>query len=123
MSQTRARTYIPDELTKSVTLVSPSGTINVASWRAPFSCTVVAVRGYRVGGTSADVNARRNGSDEHLSADLTLSSADTWLDGEDDGGATLQNTAYQPGDELQWMVTALSGDPDQVIIQVDFTRP
>ena len=123
MSQTHARAYIPEEFTKSVTLVSPAGTINVASWRAPFSCTVVAIRGYRVGGSSASINARQNGANNHLDGNLSLSSADAWLDGVDDGGHALQNTAYQPGDELQWMLTAVGGSPGQIVIQVDFTRP
>ena len=100
------------------TVLSPTGAINVIVWRAPYPCTVTNVRGYRVGGTGATINARRNGSSNHLSSDLSLSSADTWTD-----GGSVQNTAYAAGDKLEIMVASVTGSPTQVAIQVDFTRP
>lgn len=99
-------------------ILSPSAPVNVMVWRAPFACTVTNVRGYVVGSTGSTVNARRNGTDNHLSSDLTLGSTDTWLD-----GGSVQNVAYVAGDKLEIMFVSLSGSPSQVDIQVDFTRP
>lgn len=100
------------------TVLNPAAAINVIVWRAPFACTVTAVKGYRVGGTGATVNARKNGSSTHLSSDLSLSSADTWLD-----GGSVQNTSYSAGDAMEIMIASVAGAPTQVAIQVDFTKP
>ena len=102
--------------TKGGPVLSPS-VLNIIVWRAPFACTVTNVRGYRVGGTGATINARRNGTDNHLATALSLTSADTWMD-----GGAVQNTAYVAGDKLEIMVVTLAGSPTQVAIQVDFTR-
>jgi len=48
--------------TKGGPVLTPS-VWNIIVWRAPFACTVTNVRGYRVGGTGATINARRNGAD------------------------------------------------------------
>lgn len=90
---------------------------NIIVWRAPFAATVTNVRGYRVGGSGATVNARRNNTDNHLASDLSLTSADTWLD-----GGTVQNTAYVAGDEMEIMVVSVAGSPTQVAVQIDLTR-
>jgi hypothetical protein len=79
---------------------------------------VTNVRGYRVGGTGATINARHNGASNHLASALSLSSADTWLD-----GGAVQNTAYAAGDKLEIMIVTVAGSPTQVAIQVDFTKP
>jgi hypothetical protein len=105
-------------LSRGGTVLTPSGAINVIVWRAPFACTVTNVRGYRVGGTGATINARLNGSSNHLSSALSLTSADTWMD-----GGSVQNTAYAAGDKLEIMVVTVAGSPTQVAIQVDLTRP
>ncbi|MDD5082736.1 MAG: hypothetical protein PHU08_05120 [Dehalococcoidales bacterium] len=102
---------------KGGNVLSPDGAINVIIWRAPFACTVTAVKGYRVGGTGATVNARKNGTDEHLSSDLSLTSADTWMD-----GGAVQNTLYSTDDKLEIMITSIEGNPTQVAVQVDFER-
>lgn len=102
------------------TLVNPNGilaTINVIAWSAPYACSVLTVKGYRVGGTSASINARRNGADNHLSSALSLTSTNTWMD-----GGAVQNVAYAAGDKLEIMLTAVGGDPTQVGIQVTFRR-
>jgi hypothetical protein len=99
------------------TVLSPAGAINVIVWRAPFACIVTAVKGYRVGGAGATINARRNGADNHLSSDLSLTSADTWMD-----GGAVQYTAYAIGDKLEIMIVSLDGSPTQVAVQVDFTK-
>lgn len=92
--------------------------VDVVTWRAPFSCTVINVRGFRTGGSSADVNARRNQTDEHLSSDLTLGTADAWAD-----GGSVQNTAYVAGDELEIRIKSTTGDPTYIAVQVDLSVP
>lgn len=88
--------------------------INVICWRASQAATVTNVRAYRVGGTGATINARKNGSSNHLSSALSLTSADTWMD-----GGTVQNTAYAVGDKMEIMVVSAAGSPTQLGIQVD----
>lgn len=102
---------------RGATFVSPTGALAVVSWRAPFACYVSAVRGYRSGGSGATVNARRNGSSNHLSSDLSLSSGSTWLI----GGAP-QNIEYAEGDSLEILLQSVSGSPAQVVVQVDLIR-
>ena len=96
----------------------PTAAINVVVWRALFACTVTNVRGYRVGGTGATINARKNSSLSHLASALSLTSADEWLD-----GSTPQNTAYAVGDKMEIQIISLVGDPTQIAIQLDLTRP
>lgn len=92
--------------------------INVIAWRAPYACTVRAVKGYRVSGTGATVNARKNGSSNHLSSNLSLTSADTWMD-----GGAVQNTSYNIGDKLEIMAVTVTGSPTQIGVQVELCRP
>lgn len=92
--------------------------INFIVWRAPFACTVTNVRGYRNGGTGATINAQKNGSLTHLASALSLTAANTWMD-----GGAVQNTPYAAGDKLEIMLASAAGLPDQIAIQVDFTRP
>ena len=107
-------------ISRGGTVVKSDGVavINVIVWRAPYACTVTNVRGYRVGGTGATINARRNGADNHLSSALSLTSADTWMD-----GGSVQNTSYVAGDKMEIMVVSVAGTPTQIAIQVDLTRP
>ena len=105
------------EISRGGTVPSPSAGNHVV-WRAPFACTVTNVRGYRVGGSGATINARNEGANDHLSSDLSLTSADTWMD-----GGAVQNTAYAAGEKLEIMVQSVAGSPTSVVIQVDFTRP
>lgn len=106
-------------ISRGGTLLNSAGvaTANVIVWRAPYACTVTNVRGYRVGGTGATINARKNGSSNHLASALSLTSADTWTD-----GGAVQNTAYAAGDKLEIMVVSVTGTPTQIAVQVDFTR-
>jgi len=92
--------------------------INIIAWEAPFACTVTAIRGYRVGGTGATVNARKNGSSNHLASNLSLTSANTWMD-----GGSVQNEVYAVGDKLEIMVVTVTGSPTQVGVQLNFVRP
>jgi len=91
--------------------------INTVVWYATCACTVTNVRGYRVGGTGATVNARRNGADNHLASAVSLTNADTWYD-----GGAVQNTAYVAGDKLEIMIVGVTGDITQIAIQVDFVQ-
>lgn len=103
------------------TLVNPdgiTGSINIIIWEAPYACRVVKVKGYRVGGTGAAVNARRNGTLTHLSSNLSLTTEDTWMD-----GGEVQNGSYDAGDKLEIMIVSVSGAPTQIAVKVEFTRP
>jgi len=102
-------------ISRGGSVLTPTVAVNIIVWRAPFACTVTNVRGYRVGGTGATINARRNGASNHLSSALSLTSADTWMD-----GGAVQNTAYVAGDKLEIMVVTVAGSPDQVAVQIDF---
>lgn len=107
-------------ISRGGTILSPTAANAVIVWRAPFTCTVLAVKGYRVGGaaTGTFVNARRNGSSDHLASNLELTSADAWID-----GGAVQNTAYVVGDKLEVRITALGAPrPAQVAVQIDFIR-
>lgn len=100
--------------------VNPYGitaAINIFTWVAPYACTVTAVKGYRVGGTGATINARKNGASNHLASNLSLTSADTVMD-----GGSVQNTAYAVGDKLEIMLVTVTGSPTQVGVLVYFTR-
>lgn len=92
--------------------------VNIIIWEAPFACTVTNVKGYRVGGTGATINARKNGASNHLASALSLTSADAWID-----GGAVQNTAYAAGDKLEIMLVSVAGSPTQIAIKVDFKRP
>lgn len=101
-------------------VVNPNGilaAINCIVWYAPYACMVTAVKGYRVGGAGATVNARLNGSSNHLASDLSLTSTDTWMD-----GGAVQNTVYAAGDKLEIMVTGVTTSPTQVAVSVTFVR-
>lgn len=91
--------------------------MNVFVWVATMACTITAVKGWRVGGTGATINARRNGANNHLAAALSLTSASTVMD-----GGAVQNTAYVIGDTLEIMVVSAAGTPTQIAVQVSFTR-
>ena len=105
------RVFVLQE-THGMTLFVTSA-INVIVWQAPYDYTLLAVRGYRVGGTGATVNARRNGASQHLSSDLSLTSATTWMD-----GGAVQDATYSCGDKAEIMLTGTSGSPTQVRIEI-----
>lgn len=103
-------------------LYNPSGittTPNLFTWVAPYACTVTAIKGYRVGGTGATINARRNAGavSNHLASALSLTSADTVMD-----GGAVQDTTYAAGDKLEIMIVSVAGSPTQVSVQVNFTK-
>lgn len=96
--------------------VAPTAPLDVVIWRAPWPCKVTAVKGEMEGGTSADVNARKNGTDEHLAADLSLTPG-AWTD-----GGAVQNVDYVAGDSLEIRLKAVVGSPTAVTVQVEFNR-
>ena len=91
--------------------------VNIAVWRATVPCIVTAVKGYRVGGTGATVNARLNGASNHLATALSLTSESVWTD-----GGAVQNVTYAVGDTLEIMVVTVTGVVTQLAVQVDFQR-
>lgn len=111
---------VPEVFSRGGTLANSTGveTGNIVVWYAPFACTVTAVRGYRTGGTGATINARKNGTSNHLATALSLTSADTWMI-----GGTVQNASYAAGDKLEIMAVTVTGIVTQLAIQVEFTRP
>ncbi|MHC3450753.1 right-handed parallel beta-helix repeat-containing protein [Streptomyces prasinus] len=107
------RTVPTATATKGLVVTAPTGAASYVIWRAPKACTVTAVRGYRVGGTGATINATRNGADL-LATNLSLSTADTWL-----AGPGVQNAVLAAGDTLAVAVRSVAGTPGAVTIQVD----
>jgi hypothetical protein len=83
-------------------------------WRAPFAAQLTGLRAYRVDGTGATVNARKNGTANHLAVDLSVSVLGAWID-----GGPVQNAHYAAGDTLEVMFTAVTGGPSQLIVQLD----
>ena len=104
--------------TRGGTVLNPTGPLNVVVWQAPVACTVTSVRGLVSGATGSSINARKNGSLTHLASNLTLTALDTWQD-----GGAVQNVDYAAGDELEIMITGVSGIVTQIAIQVNYTRP
>jgi len=98
-------------------ILSPTAAINVIALRAPFACTAVEVNARQKGGASSVVNARKNGTLNLMSANLTLTSADTWY-----SAACDQNQAFALDDWLEIMVVTVGG-ATEVFIQVEFTEP
>jgi hypothetical protein len=99
-------------------IINPTGAANYDAGRLPYAATVVAVWAKRVGGGSATINARKNGSLTHLAANYTISAAGVW-----ENAGAVQNTGYSAGDYLEIMLTALGApNPTEVAIQVDFQR-
>ena len=72
----------------------------IVIWRAPFPCTVTAVKAYL------------------LHSDLAISSTATWQD-----GGPLAKTAVSAGDSIAIRVVSVSGSPNYLAIQVELTQP
>lgn len=78
------------------------------------ACHVLAVRGYRVGGTGATVNGRRAGSENFLASNLSLTSADTATD-----GGAVQNDALAVGEKVEAVIASTAGSPTCIVVQID----
>lgn len=98
--------------------INPAAADNLPVWNALFACTVTNVRGYRVGGSGATINARRKGTDNFLASALSLTSENAWMD-----GGSVTNTAIAANDLVELMIVSVTGSPTKVMIEVDFTRP
>lgn len=96
----------------------PPATGNRMVWRAPFACTVIAVRSHFDAGTNIVVNARKNQASNFCSSNFTNSTANAW------GAATVnQNQSIVAGDDIELMLVSLSGAVTRANIQVDLSRP
>lgn len=91
-----------------------AGAVSEAIWRAPFGCTIVGVYGYRIGGTSATVNALI-GATNVLTADKSLTTASAFMAGTLDPTKVHMNA----GDVLTAALVTAVGTPTSVRIQVD----
>ena len=94
--------------------------INSPVWYCNLPCKVTAVRGMRVDGTAATINARRNRSGSyanHLGSNLSLATSGAWY-----SSTTIQNSDYVVGDFLEIMLVTISASASQVAIQVDFEK-
>lgn len=101
-----------------VSTITSTGSYTV--WRAPFSCSVVALYGWYVGGTAPQVNAIRSGSSGFgriTGSNLTVWQANNWLPAT---GSGLQNKDFNVGDTLQIVMSGSSNF--QLAVQVDFIR-
>ena len=87
-------------------------------FRAPFACTVTAVRSHFDAGTNVVVNARVNQTSTFMSSNYTNSTANAW-----GAGTVNQNTAIASGDDIEVNLVSLSGAVTKANIQVDLTRP
>lgn len=98
--------------------VSNSGSLYMV-WRAPFSCSVVAMYGFREGGGPSKVNAVRSGSsgfDLLSGSDLSLTSSNVWTPFN-----SVQNADFNSGDSLKLIMSG-SASNSQLAVQVDFIR-
>ena len=117
--------YISSSFSRGGTFYDPLGlagtsaaTQNVIVWRAPYACTVTNVWGYRVTGSSATINARRNGIGTIATgSNISLTSTDTWI-----SASSLITTSFSVGDKLEIMLISSSGYPTQIAVQCDLTR-
>jgi hypothetical protein len=105
---------------KEKTYINSSGitvAVNIIMFRATTAMTLTKMYVYRVGGTGATVNARKNGASNHCSSAFSISSADTWMD----SGAS-QNLTYASGDKCEIMVVTTAGSPTQLAFSLEFNR-
>jgi hypothetical protein len=106
-----------DYATRTVGYVFEAPTTGIARaiLRAPKALTVTAVRGYRVGGSGATVNAQ-NAASDLLASDLSLASAGSWT-----SDTTIQNAAVSSGATVSVEVASVGGTPTYVTVEVDYT--
>ena len=98
------------------TFLDTTAARNVLIFRAPFPCVVTGVQVHVKAGTSATVNARKNGASNFLASNLTGNTGQ-WT-----ATTTVQNTSVATGDDVELMLVSVSGVPTEIVIQVDLTR-
>lgn len=105
--------------TLSTTILAPAADAYIV-WRAPFACTVTAIRGYVDAGTTTVINAFKgsvSSPTNFSTADLSITSATSWI-----SDTTLDTTSVASGDAVGVEVVTV-GTATEVTIQVDLTRP
>ena len=110
----------PNKLIITKTYINTSGIttaidISVAVVETGYAYTLTKVQAKRTGGTGATVNTSINGSNNR-SSDLSLTTT-SWTD-----FGTLQNTAGAAGNDIQIRIMTASGNPTQIVFQLEFTR-
>ena|ERR1044071_5099888 len=108
--------YRSRHVTKEFVQLTPAAAV-VTLWRAPVACKVVGVRASRTGGSGAVVKAYKNAT-ALLSADRSLTSADTFMAGS--LATTPATLRFAAGDVLKVEVVSVAGSPTQLTIQVEF---
>lgn len=106
--------------TISATVLSPSAANDFILWKAPWACTVTAVRAYQDAGTGSVLNAFKGSlaaPTKFCSADITVGGADNFTNG------TVTTSAVASGDLVYGRITSLAGSPTEVCIQIELTRP
>ncbi len=100
-------------ISRGVTMLDPVAA-NLVIWRATAGCTVTQISGYRVGGTGATINARKNGT-ALLASDVSMSTEGNWV-----SSSAIQNQGVVAGDTIEVAISAVTGAPSQVAIQIEF---
>lgn len=108
-----ANAHVGRVLSRGATIIDPVVS-NVVVWRATTTCTVTKISGYRVGGSGATINGRKNGTQALLTSDVALSTEHNWL-----SSTSVQNQSFVAGDTLELMITGIGASPTQIAIQID----
>lgn len=109
-----------DEFSVQAIFKTPTAADDVLVWMAPFACTVTAIKGYQDTGTGSTVNAFKGSLASPTlfrSASLSIASADAVVD-----GGAVQNTSVSAGDKIYMRLVAVSGSPNELIIQLNLKR-
>jgi hypothetical protein len=93
---------------------APAGSKNWLVFRAPVAMTIDAIYAIHEGGTSCNVNVRKNGSSTLRSSDYTTTTS--WA-----SFGTLQNNTLAAGDSLEVQIVSVSGSVNQVAVQIEGT--
>ncbi len=99
---------------------APTGADDVLVWLAPFACTLTAIKVWQDVGTGCHVNAFRGSLASpvlFLASDHTIAAADTV----EDCGA-VQNTTVAIDTKVYIRLVSVSGSPNEVGVQLNFTK-
>jgi hypothetical protein len=112
---------------KTIIIPSPSGTFPLTPfplWRVPYAITVVSIYAYRVGGTSASINARavtNTTARTLLAGDFSVPVGPPWANAGTLAGSGAANLVA--GDSLEALLQTAVGSPTLVGIQINYTEP
>lgn len=98
----------------NVVVPTPAAGMTIPLAQLPTAATVTAVKAWRTGGTAANVNAS-TASGNVLAADL-VAGAGAWANSN-----ASQHTAVAAGDTISALITAATGAPTSLTIQVEYT--